>query len=81
MRRQKVQERIGVIRATIEAPRWMRIPSKIKDLAWMNKVELKIETDKGWIFEDIRFSVTGKESNLCSFQRDIRKLPGFSREE
>lgn len=58
-------------RGIIEAPRWAGVPSALRDIAFMEGVDLKLDIDKGWVRETVRFSVTGESDFVRRFVRAL----------
>lgn len=52
-------------------PRWAKFPSYLRDVAWMSGMNIKIEVEKGWIMESVRFEVKGTHSEMEWFARQL----------
>lgn len=63
----------STMRAVMQAPRFASLPSLIRELAWMLNLELKIEVDKHFITENVRFSVTGEDPVIDMFSRKLHE--------
>ena len=48
----------------LEAPRFAKFPSWLKDAVWGTDMKLEMEVDKGWLRETVRFKVTGPQAQL-----------------
>jgi len=58
-------------RNIVEGPRWAGFPSAIKDGAFQEGLDLKIDVEKGLLTEKVRFSVTGETPNVERFRRNL----------
>jgi len=58
---------VKTIRTVVEAPKWAKLPSFIKNVCWFLGLDCKVEVDKGWISENIRFMVSGEEGKVAQF--------------
>ena len=58
---------VKTIRTFVEAPKWAKLPSFIKNVCWSLGLDYKVEVDKGWISENIRFMVSGEEEKVNQF--------------
>ena len=61
----------GSIKSTWEAPRWAKVSSFIRDVAWHLGLECEINVDKGLIRERGRFKVSGEENKLKTFKKAL----------
>lgn len=55
---------MGTYRQVVEAPRWARLPSFLKDVAHGLDLRLSLEIDKGWVFERVRFRFEGDDAAI-----------------
>lgn len=61
--------RQGTIKSTWAAPRWAKVSSFIKDVAFELGLECEVDVDKGLIRERGRFKVSGDENALRLFKK------------
>lgn len=52
----------------IQCAKWADAPSMIKTLAFTLGLQLKIDVDKGWFRETVRFEVSGKLEDVRRFK-------------
>lgn len=52
-----------------EGPRWAKVPSFLRDLAWRLNLRIEIETEKGWFRERVRARVHGPVDAVKEFER------------
>lgn len=55
----------------VQAPRWARLSSFIRDLAFLYQVTLNIEVEKGWVVEKIRFIADGDPDSIDKFRGSL----------
>lgn len=55
---------MAIWRDHINGPRWANLPTAIKNACWELGLNVKIEIDKGWIRETVRFSIEGSKDEL-----------------
>lgn len=63
----------GRIRSSIEAPRWAKLPTFLRELAWRLDCEIEVQSEKGWIRETVMFEVRGTEEKLVAFKQNLEK--------
>ena len=59
-------------RGKVSGPRWAGLPSAIREGAMRCGLEVVINTEKGWICEDVFFEVSGEEPRVNRFERTLR---------
>ena len=63
---------LSTLRSRISGPRWANFPGAIRDGCWDKGIEIvKLEVDKGWIRETIRFELKGPRYKLNELMRDL----------
>jgi hypothetical protein len=62
-------------RDVVEGPRWAAFPSFLRDECWKRDLDnVKIEVEKGWVRETVRFDISGPDDAIASLQRDIESV-------
>jgi hypothetical protein len=62
----------GTLKSYIEAPRWAAFPKFLKDECFMLNLKIvRLDIDKGWVRETVRFEIEGGESDLLRFKRSL----------
>lgn len=59
------------IKGTGSGPRGGGLDQAIKDIAFMNDVEVEIERETSWLREHVRYTVTGTKEKLGDFRKDF----------
>lgn len=60
-------------KGTWSALKCHKVDVYLKNEAWVNGLELKIEIDNGWIRQNGRYSVTGEKYVVKQFEPDFRR--------
>jgi hypothetical protein len=60
-------------RTHIEGPRWANARQFLLDTAYKLDLDIKTEVIKGWFTERIYFTVTGSDSNVDRFKRQVQQ--------
>jgi len=65
-------ERIGTLKSYVEGPKWAASPKFLKDACFMYDLKIvRMDIDRGFIREAVRFKVEGTESNLMRLKKAI----------
>jgi hypothetical protein len=58
---------------SIEGPRWASFPTFLRDECWMRDLDLRIEVEKGWIRETVRFEIKGPKPEVDRFRQEVER--------
>lgn len=64
----------GLIRTTISAGRLLRMPAKLRVMAFETRCDISMTIEKGWFTEDIMLIVRGTGANLLKFNEAIKAI-------
>lgn len=60
------------IKGYVEGPRWAGIDCAMRTMAFMNDLEIEIDIEKGWLIHVFRYKVTGEQSGIEAFRKELR---------
>lgn len=60
------------IRGVIQAPKFAKVPTAIRNRAWEVGLSLQIEVESGFLRETIRYAVTGEDDLVNQFYLDLK---------
>jgi hypothetical protein len=65
----------------IKAPRWAGLQSALKRYAWLQNFDIDIISEKGFITEEIYFTIDGTQNQIEQFKKDfIKAVADYNKE-
>ena len=65
---------IAEFKGIITAPRWMKVPTALRNICFERAVKCDLDIDKGWITETVRFTLTGDKQKIAALRWSIRSV-------
>lgn len=59
-------------RGILSGPRWARIESALRNIAWDMGLEIRTEADRCWLTETVRFEVSGPDREVNIFVNAVK---------
>ena len=68
------EESKGIFITDINAPRWVKLPRRLRDLAFEMDLEIKLFSEKSLLRERVHFTVYGVKSRLEKFKEILEEV-------
>lgn len=62
---------MATLRFIYDAPRWAKVGQALRDRAWIEGLEIDVQSETGWITEHGRVYVSGESEKVAGFATDI----------